>query len=163
LISEDFGDPQSYADSYRYFLSFFTRVGVACFCSFEFYSCSGPLKRYRSTVGVSGCVSESVARGMERASRQARSSALPQSSHSNTRITRGQPTSVFNHIQHLLMSVSTTFHLRSTERIGQGAISGHFQSTEGIDQGAIGGEPQRQRYASFSCNVIRLRVNMSDS
>ena len=34
---------------------------------------------------------------------------------------------------------------------------------EGIDQGALGGERQLQRYASFSCNVIRLRVIMSNA
>ena len=51
------------------------------------------------------------------------------------------------------LCVSNTFRLRSTKRIGQGAIRGHVQSTEGIDQGAIGGELQPQRYAPFSCNT----------
>ena len=54
------------------------------------------------------------------------------------RSNRGQPTSDFNHIQHLLMSVSTTSHLRSTKIIGQG---GNLQSTKGVNQRVIGASP----------------------
>jgi hypothetical protein len=79
---------------------------------------------------------------------QAQLSAPLSSNRSHTRITRGWTMSDFNHIQHSLMSVSTASNLRSTQRTGQGEI---------------GGEPKQQRYALFSCNVIRLRVNMADA
>jgi hypothetical protein len=56
------------------------------------------------------------------------------------RITRGQSTSVFNHIQYLLpgmgLCISTIFRRQSTGKIGRGAICG---------------DCQWQRYAPFSC------------
>ena len=56
-----------------------------------------------------------------------------------TRITRGQPTSVFNHLLinlNMGLCISTTSLRQSSGRIGQGAMSD---------------ESQQQRYASFSC------------
>ena len=72
------------------------------------------------------------------------------------RITRGEPTSVFDHIQYLLIAMgpclSTSFCFRSTERTGRDTIStnGQFHSTEGIGQDETGGESQQLKYALFS-------------
>ena len=115
-------------------------------------------------VGVSGCVSESVSRGMMRASSQWRSRPAVHRLPTRAIPRRGlhkasqRLSSTTSNTYTMGLCGSTTSRFRSTKRIGQGAISGQFQSTEGIDQGAMGGEPKRQRYASFSCIVIRFEL-----
>ena len=135
-------------------------------------SCSEPLNTYMSTVSPAkwefpGCVSDAGVDALMRASRHWRSGRSSAPPHSHTRITvheaKQHQSSATSNTYTMGLCISTTSHLRSAKRIGQCATSGHFQSNEGIDQDAIGGEPPRQRYAPFSCNVIRLRVNMADA
>ena len=71
-------------------------------------------------------------------------SLIERSHTGSTRITRGQPTPVLNHVHY---STSSSMGLCVS------ITSCRQSTTRGIDQGAISGEAesQQQRYASFSC------------